>query len=249
MDYFKTRRTIRRYSDRPLSDELIADMLDKAIHAPTCGSMQLYSVVVTRSDEGKSALAPAHFNQPCLTGAQAVLTFCADFNRFTRWCEQRGADPGFDNVQSFISAALDATILAQQFVTIAEMNGLGTCYLGTTSWNAPMIIDALSLPELVVPVITVTVGYPAESPEVQPRLPVSAFIHTEKYNPNSAERIDSMYGEFENLPANRAYVTENKKDSLAHVFTDVRYPREANEHFSHIFTEMLRKAGFLAENA
>lgn len=137
MDYFKTRRTIRRYSDRPLSDELIADMLDKAIHAPTCGSMQLYSVVVTRSDEGKSALAPAHFNQPCLTGAQAVLTFCADFNRFTRWCEQRGADPGFDNVQSFISAALDATILAQQFVTIAEMNGLGTCYLGTTSWNAP----------------------------------------------------------------------------------------------------------------
>lgn len=132
MDYFKTRRTIRRYSDRPLSDELIADMLDKAIHAPTCGSMQLYSVVVTRSDEGKSALAPAHFNQPCLTGAQAVLTFCADFNRFTRWCEQRGADPGFDNVQSFISAALDATILAQQFVTIAEMNGLGTCYLGTT---------------------------------------------------------------------------------------------------------------------
>lgn len=241
---FATRRTIRHYSDKPLSDELIDSMLEQAMHAPTCGSMQLYSVIVSRTPEEKAALAPAHFNQPSVSEAQAVLTFCADFNRFTRWCELSGANPGFNNVQSFISAALDATILAQQFVTIAEMHGLGTCYLGTTAWNAPQIIEALGLPELVVPVITVTVGYPAENPEVQPRLPHRLLIHHGQYVPNTAERIHQCYDEFEQLPTNVRFVAENAKRRLAEVFTDIRYPRDANEHFSKIFTEMLSKAQF-----
>lgn len=245
MEYFNQRRTIRRYSDREVTDAEIDAMLSEAMHAPTCGSMQLYSVVVSRTAAEKEALAPAHFNQPSVTGASAVLTFCADFNRFTRWCEQSGAEPGFANVQSFISAALDATILAQQFVTVAEMRGLGTCYLGTTTWNAPQIIDALGLPELVIPVITVTLGYPAEQPEVQPRLPLGSWVHRGRYEANTPARITEAYAALEQLPVNRGYVAENEKQSLAQVFTDVRYPREANEHFSAIFAEVLRSQGFL----
>ncbi len=249
MDYFKSRRTVRQYSDRTISDQEIMQMLEDAMHAPTCGSMQLYSVIISRNPEEKAALAPAHFNQPCVTGCQAVLTFCADFNRFSRWCVQSGAEPGFRNVQSFISAALDATILAQQFVTIAEMKGLGTCYLGTTAWNAPQIIEALGLPELVVPVITVTVGYPAGQPELQPRLPVNSLVHIGRYADYTSERLHECYDDFEQLPANIAFTADNGKKSLAQVFTDVRYPRDANEHFSEIFTEMLRKSGFVTENA
>ncbi|MDE6316038.1 MAG: nitroreductase family protein [Muribaculaceae bacterium] len=245
MDYFKNRRTIRRYSDRKLTDAEIESMLEQAMHAPTCGSMQLYSVVISRSDAEKQALAPAHFNQPSVTGAQAVITFCADFNRFTQWCRLRGADPGYDNVQSFISAALDTVILAQQFVTIAEMNGLGICYLGTTTWNAPQIIDTLGLPELVVPVITVTVGYPGENPDLQPRLPHRSLIHYGRYTPCDAESIGQCYDDFESLGQNRKFTAENGKETLAQVFTDVRYTRQANEHFSEIFIGVLKKAKFL----
>lgn len=244
MNYFETRRTIRHYSNAEISDAEIDLMLSQAMHAPTCGAMQLYSVVISRTDAEKAALAPAHFNQPCLLEASAVLTFCADFNRFTEWCKLRGANPGFDNVQSFISAALDATILAQQFVTIAEMKGYGTCYLGTTTWNAPRIIDALGLPSLVVPIITVTLGVPAENPPVQPRLPIDSFIHRGTYTPNTPERIESIYADFEQLPQNQAYVAENSKQNLAQVFTDIRYPKDGNEYFSKIFKEMLIKSGF-----
>ena len=56
-------------------------------------------------------------------------------------------------------------LVAQTFCTLAEEAGLGICYLGTTTYNPQMIIDALHLPELVFPITTVTVGYPAESPE------------------------------------------------------------------------------------
>jgi len=243
--YFNTRRTVRRYTAQPVTDAEIAEMVELASHAPTTGNMQLYSVVVTRSDEGKRALAPAHFNQPCLMGASAVLTFCADFNRFVKWCEASNADPGYDNFQSFISAMLDTTIVAQQFCTIAEMRGLGCCYLGTTTWNAPQIAEALGLPRLVVPVLTVTLGHPEGETAVSDRLPINAILHQEHYADYTPEAIAEYYTPKEQLEESRRFVAENGKATLAQVFTDVRYPRDANEHFSDVLLGFLKAQGYL----
>ena len=102
----KTRRSIRKYSDRPISDELINELLNVAMKASNTGNMQLYSVVETRSEEGKKKLAPAHFNQPMITEAPVVLTFCADANRFVKWAENRKAEAGFWNFQTFMAATI-----------------------------------------------------------------------------------------------------------------------------------------------
>lgn len=146
-DYWTRRRTIRRYSDREVSEEMLDDIIEKASHAPTTGNMQLYSVIVTRDPEAIKELAPAHFNQPAATGATALLTFCADFNRFCHWCDISDADHGYDNFQSFMTAVLDTAIFTQQFVTIAEQQGLGCCYLGTTTYNAPQIAKRCNSPK------------------------------------------------------------------------------------------------------
>lgn len=244
-DYFANRRTIRRYSDRPVSDALLADLIERACHAPTTGNMQLYSIVVTRSEEQKRLLAPCHFGQPQIEGAQVVLTFCADFHRMTRWCEERDADPCYDNLQSFIAAAIDTIAIAQQFNTLAEQAGLGVCWLGTTTYNAPQIAEALHLPELVVPMITLTVGYPAEEGVDTGRLPLAAIIHSEHYNEYTPGRINQLYAEKEARSDSRGFVEENGKTTLAQVFTDVRYPRHNNEHFSEVFLDFLKKAYFL----
>ena len=160
-NYFRSRKTIRNYSDKEVPAELLKSLIEDAMQAPTTGGMQLYSVVVTRSEEMKQKLAPHHFNQRMITGAPVVLTFCADFNRFDKWCEASNAEPCYSNLQSFISALLDVTIFAQQFNTAAEMAGLGCCYIGTTTYNAPQIAETLELPKMVVPVVTLSVGYPA----------------------------------------------------------------------------------------
>lgn len=244
LDFFNERRTIRRYSDREISDSDINDMLEAAFNAPTTGGMQLYSVVITRSEAGKEALSPLHFNQPCLKSAQAVLTFCADFNRFEKWCGISDAHPGFNNLQSLVSAILDTVIVAQQFCTIAEMNGMGTCYLGTTTYNAPSIAEVLKLPLRVVPVITVTLGYPDDDSEKADRIPADAMIHRGHYRDYTPEVIKSYYAEKESRDDSKRFVKENDKKSLAQVFTDVRYPRSNNEHFSEVFAEFLKKQGF-----
>lgn len=244
LEYFFNRCTVRNYTDKEISDDDLKAMLEAASHAPTTGNMQLYSVVITRDAARKRLLAPAHFNQPQVLSADVVLTFCADFNRFVRWCECRDADPGYDNFQSFVTALIDVSLYAQQFCTIAEMRGLGCCYLGTTTYNAPEIAGILKLPKRVVPVTTLTVGYPAVYPEGSGRLPVDGILHFEEYNDYTLNAIDGIYGEKEAREDSRRFVAESGKKSLAQVFTDVRYTRENNEHFSRVYKDFIRSQGF-----
>lgn len=244
MDFFSNRRTVRNYTDRPVSEQLLQQMLTRAMHAPNTGNMQLYSVIATRSPEKKAQLAPAHFNQPCVEGCSVVLTFCLDFNRFEQWCRLSDATPGYDNFQSFIYAMIDTCLFAQQFCTIAEMEGLGCCYLGTTTYNAPTISEVLGLPDRVVPVTTITVGYPDGDAPVSSRLPLRAVYHSETYTPFTDADIEAIYSAMDADPANRRFIDENGKQTLAQVFTDVRYTREANEYFSKVYLDFIRSKGF-----
>lgn len=244
-DFFKTRRSIRKYTNQEIEDDLLNELFEVAARASNTGNMQLYSVVVTRDPVMKKKLAPLHFNQSMVEEAPVVLTFCADANRFVKWCKQRDADPGYDNFQTFITASIDAIILTQTFCMAAESKGLGICYLGTVTYMTQEIVDVLNLPQYVVPVATITLGYPAELPEQVERLPISGFIHNETYQDYSELDIDRIYEEKEQLPVNINYVKENSKKTLAQVFTDVRYTKKNNEYFSKTFLDALKKQGFL----
>ena len=123
----KNRQTIRRYANRPVDRALIHRLLTEAERTQTMGNLQLYSVVLTEDPAQKEQLSPCHFNQPMVRQAPVLLTFCADFHRVTRWCEEREADPGYDNFLSFVNAATDALLFCQTFCTLAEAEGLGLC--------------------------------------------------------------------------------------------------------------------------
>ena len=246
IDIMKNRRTIRKYTEQDIPEELLNELLEVAVRASNTGNMQLYSVVVTRDQSNKEKLALAHFNQPMITTAPVVLTFCAGANRFVTWAEQRKTEAGFDNLQTFIASTIDAMLFAQAFCDAAEEKGLGICYLGTTAYNADKIIEALSLPRLVVPIVTVTVGYPVMPlPEQVERLPLAAVVHQEAYVDYTPDMIDELYGEKEALEVNKQFVKENNKETLAQVFTDVRYTKKNNEYFSEVLLKVLKEQGFM----
>lgn len=244
-DTYFTRRTIRKYEQREIDNDLLERLLIAGTRSSTTGNMQVYSIIVTRDQVMKKRLAPAHFNQPMVTEAPVVLTFCADFNRFNLWCRQRDAEPGYDNFLSFMTAAIDALIAAQTVCNAAEEEGLGICYLGTATYNADTIIEVLELPKGVVPVATVTMGWPALIPEQPDRLPLEAVVHHEKYHDFTPRMIDDLYRGKEARADSMQFIAENNKTSLAQVFTDVRYKKEDNEYFSEKFLEVIRKQGFL----
>lgn len=239
-----TRRTIRKYTDKDVSNELLNRLMEEAARTQTMGNLQLYSVVVTRSQEMKKQLAPAHFGQPMVTEAPVVLTVCADFNRTTQWARCRKADPGYDNLLSFQNAAIDALLYTQTLCNLMDEEGLGYCYLGTTVYQPQQIIDVLKLPQLVFPVATLTVGWPAEEPPLSDRLPMESFVHHETYKDYSPADIDRFYTAKEQLPENKHFVEINNKETLAQVFTDIRYTRRDNEALSDVLTETLKQQGF-----
>lgn len=241
--YFRERRTVRSFTDRIPTPEMIDAILEDASRAPTTGNMQLYSVVITRREDKLEALRKAHFCQPA-SMAPVLLTVCADVRRFEQWCEASDATPVFRNLQGLMAAILDASLLAQQITTIAEMQGLGTCWLGTTTYNAPEIAEALHLPKGVVPVGTLAVGYPQALPEQCERLPLKAWAYDEQYPELTDTQVKELYAVKDEWPANKAFVAENDKKTLAQVFTDIRYPGSTSEPFSQKFLQYLRDAGF-----
>ncbi len=241
----KNRRSIRQYLPKEISQELLNELLQTACRASTVGNMQTYSVVVTRDAERKRRLAPAHFFQPMVEGASVVLTFCIDLRRFSKWCECRQAEPGYDNLEWFVTGAVDALLMAQTFCVAAEEKGLGICYLGTTTYNPDQIIEALELPHLVFPITTITVGWPAEQPEQTDRLPLEAIVHEEVYHDYSESDIDRLYAYKESLPANQQFVRENGKETLAQVFTEVRYTKKDSEAMSEKLWQVMKQQGFM----
>jgi|WetSurSiteA1Bulk_404760.scaffolds.fasta_scaffold00120_24 nitroreductase len=244
-DTILNHRSIRKYKRDPVDGNILHDILKAATRASTTGNMQVYSIVVSSEQKIKEALWEVHFRQDMVKQAPLVLTFCADFNRFNAWCRLRKAAPGYDNFLSFVTAAIDALLAAQNFVVAAEEHGLGICYLGTTIYNAEKIIEILELPKAVVPVTTLVAGYPAEVPELTDRLPVEAVVHYEKYRDYSAGDIDRLYAEKESLELTAKLLEENKLETLAQIFTDKRYTKKDNVFFSQKYLEVINKQGFM----
>ena len=245
LETINNHRSIRKYAEKPLEEEILNKILMAGTRASTTGNMQVYSMVVTKDPELKNSLWEAHFKQDMVKQAPLVITFCADFNRFNKWCRERKAEPGYDNFLSFFTAAIDALLVAQNVALAAESFDLGICYLGTTTYMAEKIIEILNLPEGVAPVTTLVLGYPDEHPGLTDRLPLEAVVHNETYQDYTSDDIDRLYAEKESMELTKQLLKENDKETLAQVFTDNRYTKKDNVAFSQALLKVLEKQGFM----
>ncbi len=246
MELLLNHKSIRKYKDKDISEEIIEKIVECGTRASNTGNMQIYSVIVTKEQSNKEKIAPMHFNQPMVTEAPVVLTVCLDINRFKKWCDLNSAvhDHGYDNVLWFVNGVIDSMLFAQNLCVAAENEGLGICYLGTAIYNAEEIIEALSLPRGVFPVTTITVGYPDEDPELVDRIPLEGILHHEIYSDYSDAEIKHLYKYKESLDSSKKFVAENNKENLAQVFTDVRYKKADNLFFSEKLLQTIRNQGF-----
>lgn len=238
--------SVREYLDRKVDEEILNLILKAACSGSTMGNMQLFSIIVTRDEAMKQKLAPLHFNQPMATQAPLILTFCADFRRFNRYCEFRDAETeAYSNLQSYHWAVIDALIAAQNACVAAESLGLGFCWLGTITYNVDKFIEVLNLPKHVVPVACIPMGYPVAKPALTQKLPVEAMVHYETYRDYDKEKIDHLYAEKESSEETQQLLRENNLPNLAQIFTQKRYVKADNEHFAKVLLDALKKQGFM----
>ncbi len=237
-------RSIRKFKDTPVPEDVLNEILEAGTRASNTGNMQAYSMIATTSRELREKLSPCHFNQPSVLQAPVHITFCADINRFGKWCRQRGAEPGYDNFAWFMNGTVDAVLASQNVALEAEAHGLGICYMGTVIYTTDRIAEILELPDGVVPVAAIVLGYPDQEPPLTDRLPLDGIVHRETYKDYTPEDIDRIWAAREASEETQNLLKINNLPNLARVFTEKRYKGGDNLAISRSYLEFIKKHGF-----
>lgn len=193
IDLLKSHRSIRKFTDQPITAELFADLLSAGQAAATSSFLQGATVVRIKKPETRSAIAKLAGGQSYVESAAEFMIFCADLKRPGNYCAEYGKSFEGDYTEHFIIATVDVALMAQSMVAAAESVGLGICYIGGIRNDPAQVSELLQLPRGVYPVFGLCLGYPDQDPEVKPRLPLSVILKEEVYNETGDREAISGY--------------------------------------------------------
>jgi len=237
IELIRSHRSIRKFTDEPVSDDTIAEVMTAGFAAATSSNMQAATVVRVRNPETRAQIAAVAGGQPWVEGAAAFFIWCADIARGAAAASDEVA-PLTDTVEHFIRATVDVALAAQNAAIAAESLGLGICYIGGIRNDPQKVCDLLELPDLVYPVFGFCIGHPAQDPELKPRLPLSVTLKEERYTTDNDPADVAAYDE-----QMREYYrtrTGGKKDTSWTQDMGALYGREARPHLR----DFLEKRGY-----
>jgi nitroreductase len=186
LDLIHAHASCRHYdTNAPVPDTAIETIVSAAQRASTSSNIQAWSVIAIRNAETRAELARLSGEQKHIAEAPVFLVWCADLARLDAVAALRGYPQNTEYLESFFTAAVDATLASQNAALAAEALGLGICYIGGLRNNPREVIQLLQLPKLVFPIFGMTVGYPSKPPRTRPRLPRSAMLNWETYAPTT----------------------------------------------------------------
>ncbi len=182
VELLKSHRSIRKFTEQPIEPALFEELVRAGQGAATSSFLQ-GATIIRVGDRGKrEEIARLAGNQPYVASAAEFMVFCADLKRAGNWCREYGKSFEGDYTEHFIIATVDAALMAQSMVCAAESEGLGICYIGGIRNNPGPVSELLELPRGVYPVFGLCLGYPAQDPEIKPRLPISVVLKQDCYN-------------------------------------------------------------------
>tara|TARA_R110001592_G_scaffold288090_3_gene557000 strand:- start:12132 stop:12965 length:834 start_codon:yes stop_codon:yes gene_type:complete len=180
------RRVCRHYGREDVTDGMLETLLAAAQSAPAKSDLQQYAIVVT--DKGQQqAISAMIGSMPWIADASRFLVFCADMHRGQRIARIRGKEHVNNTLDTFMNAAVDASLAMMSFITAAGFKGLGTCPVSAVRAHTAAICELLGLPKGVYPVAGLTVGYPTDDGRFTLRLPPSVVVHHGTYDDSALE--------------------------------------------------------------
>jgi nitroreductase len=169
MDFFQVidkRHSMRKYTDAPVEEEKLQQILTTTNKAPSAGDLQGYEIFVVRKTAQRQALVEAAGGQQFIAEAPVTLVFCANPARSAVWYKKRGVN---------LYSVQDATIACTFAMLSASALGLASVWVGAFDENSVRI--ALGIPPDLVPVAMLPVGYAAKEPRITPRRELGDIVH------------------------------------------------------------------------
>lgn len=170
LEAIKTRRSVRAFTNQPVSDEKVKQLLDAARWAPSAGNIQPWEFIVVRNPEIKRGLATAALNQTFIEEAPVVIVVCANQLRSGQGYGSRGVN---------LYCLQDTAAATENMLLTACTLGLATCWVG--AFNEEEARNVLKVPNSVRPVAIIPVGYPGVKPEAPERRPLTEIVHHETF--------------------------------------------------------------------
>ena len=208
-------RSIRQFTEKEIDNELLCQLISAGQAAASSSFLQGVTIIRISDPDKRAKFSKLAGNQSQIISSPEFLVFCADLNRSTRCCHEHGTLPTEGFTEQFIIATVDTALYAQNVVVAAESKGLGICYIGAIRNDPTLATSLLDLPENVYPVFGLCIGYPAENPEVKPRLPVSVILKENSYDSNDEEEQIDSYDEII-----RKYYAERSGNNKSHSWSE-----------------------------
>ncbi len=196
IELLKKHRSIRKFNEEPVSESTLQQLIEAGQAAATSSFVQSVSVIRITNTETRTQLATVAGGQQYVETCAEFLVICADMKRNEQLSIKQGSTPKTGFTEHFLIAAIDAGLFAQNLVTAAESSGLGVCYIGALRNDPQTVSELLKLPDLVCPLFGLCIGYPAQDPEVKPRMPLSMILHQEHYD---AEINDHTLNDYDSI--------------------------------------------------
>jgi nitroreductase len=176
------RRVCRRFLDRAVPKDLLRLLCACALSAPSKSDLQQADILIVRENDRRGAIADLLPAIPWLREAPVFLVFLANGRRLPRIAQMRGKPFPNDHFDLFFNATVDAAIVLATFLRAAEAVGLGCCPISVIRDHARAVSNLLALPEKIVPVAGMCVGWPAEKGGISPRLSLTTTLHEERFD-------------------------------------------------------------------
>jgi nitroreductase/FMN reductase [NAD(P)H] len=175
-------RTHRRYTDRPVEADLLRLLCACALSVPSKSDLQQADIMIVSDPAKRTVIADLLPDQPHVRDAPIFLVFLADGRRFREIFALRDRPFVNDHLDAFFNPAVDAALVLASFLHAAEVVGLGCCPISVIRDHAAVVSELLALPQRVVPVSGLCVGWPADAPPITPRLGLDLTIHENCYD-------------------------------------------------------------------
>jgi nitroreductase len=182
LDLLMNHRSIRKFTEEPVTDEMVESIIRAGLFSATSSNLQGATVIRVRNPEKRTAIATLAGGQSYVETAGAFFVWCADLHRSSVACEMAEGSfvPGV--TEHFIIAVVDCVIAAQSAVAASESLGLGICYIGGIRNDPAQMTELLELPDQVVPLFGMCIGWPDQNPDRKPRLPLSVTLKEDRYD-------------------------------------------------------------------
>ena len=214
------RASCRSFSDKRIPAVVMQLVLEAGIHAPTGWNLQPYSIIKIENDETKQKLAEM-CGQGFISQAPVLLLFCIDWYRVERWARLSVAPfTATRSFRHFWISFQDTILCAQNLCTAADSMGLGSVYVGAVVEFLADVRDMFQLPQGVLPVVLLCLGYPKTTrPQPQRKLSVDVIVHSERYREMEDQEIIDAFGE--KYHGQELEITEERLETITEVCREV----------------------------